>query len=392
VPAPHTQAPDWVALSGVSPEAHSLHTKLAMHMNRDRGDALVWPGADTLAAMMGVSRGDKVTKWLAELVEIDAIEIRRVGMPRRNLYVVNTVPAAGYAGPTTLKQWYALNRPGLEESKAAAKLKRDARRAAAKPQVNAVAPESGEHTVTPKSGEQVTPKAGEHVSPDSREHVTPVSGREQDLREPDLKEQIPPTPRSSETAAPVAVKTATGGTSLSEEERKLLNTAVEVALAERSGAPGWSQAQIVAAIEVQLAAGAAAADIALAVGQAAADKPRPGHAGTGYPGRIGYLMGQGAPAPTADGPLPTRVVGHGDDRCRTHPAELARNCTICVVEPIAAEYDPPQGPAMPGAAAREEIRKVNAATAARRKAADTKAKAVPAARTADADRSMARAS
>lgn len=202
-PPPHTQAPDWVALADIPAEAHSLHVKLKMHVNRDRGDSTCWPGTDSLAEMMGVSRGDKVTPWLQALERIGAINIIRGGANNRNTYVVHSMPPAGHTGPTTLKEWYQAKRDKLDAAKDAAAAKRATRRASKKRQAAPGYPENG--------GTAVTPKTGEPVTPDRGAPVTPFSGREQDVREPDVKEQgfdlrsegqNPPPPPSARRRGP----------------------------------------------------------------------------------------------------------------------------------------------------------------------------------------------
>ncbi len=142
-PPKWTSAEDWVALSGISPTAHSLWITLKMHVNRNRDDTLVWPTTVSLALLMNHKRGDKVSGALKELESVGAITIVRKGMPRRNLYVVHSVPPAGYRGPTDLKQWYAAHRSEIDTIQSVAKGKRDAR-AAKKSQVSPVAPDPGQ--------------------------------------------------------------------------------------------------------------------------------------------------------------------------------------------------------------------------------------------------------
>lgn len=100
----NTSKPEWVALSGVSPTAHSLYEKLMMHASRPDSES---PAADHLALLLGLSRGDKVRPYLDELVAIGAARVRRAGTAGRNVYTAYADPPAGYTGPLTLEDWYA---------------------------------------------------------------------------------------------------------------------------------------------------------------------------------------------------------------------------------------------------------------------------------------------
>ena len=121
--APFTQLGDWVALSGVSPQAQAIYWHLSMHLNQQRGDFEVWPTRATLARWCGYSREQSVDRYLDELVELNAIEVyqRRygTGMRRRNVYVVHQQPPEGYTGPRSLQEWYARERARVAESSVA---------------------------------------------------------------------------------------------------------------------------------------------------------------------------------------------------------------------------------------------------------------------------------
>lgn len=343
VPLPYTQAPDWVSLSGVSPSAHSLHTKLAMHVSHNRGDALVWPGTDSLAALMGVARGDKVTKWLAELVAIEAIEIRRVGMPRRNIYIVHFLPPAGYAGPTTLQDWYARARPGMDAARALSKTKRDGRRAARavggtppgdgpatavdasqEPQVNAVTPDSGEQPVPPKSGEHVTPFSGQHVPP--------ISGREQEEKNK-KKRTSPPSPHADPPAPPTAARPG-GEEMIDDETRKILDSTVGRV---RQLRPAWSRKTITAAMSRALRDGRSAAAVAAAMVVVATDPS------SQVPGRLNQEGPWWAVLPPR--PVPATPPGPACPKAG-HERNPAGACTICAADAKGVD----RGPADPDAA------------------------------------------
>lgn len=192
---PYTRIHQWVSLSGISPRAVALYGLLRMHVNRERADDLVWTSTLTLAVMLlgPTSRGDKISPLLKELVEIQAIDIVRGGMPRRNIYVVHELPPAGYTGPMTLRSWYALNEQLLAGKRTHDKQVRDARRAARRGPgaQQLVAPDPGQQPVTPDPGQQVPPIPGQPV--------TPESGRELDVSELDASE-LPPTPATGPAA------------------------------------------------------------------------------------------------------------------------------------------------------------------------------------------------
>lgn len=166
-----TSVVDWVALSGISPEAHSLYVKLRMHLNHRSG--VSFPTTDALALLMGYARGDKITRFLTELVAIGAIEIKRKNMPRRNVYVVHSMPPADFDGPPDLKDWYARHRPLLAARSAEARRKRGSRKDA---QVSAVPPERGEQLATPNEGTASTPETGGTVAPKRGEQSPPFGG------------------------------------------------------------------------------------------------------------------------------------------------------------------------------------------------------------------------
>ncbi|TAK89350.1 MAG: hypothetical protein EPO06_11850 [Burkholderiaceae bacterium] len=192
-----TPAMDWVALSGISPQAHSLWVKLAMHVNQLRGDSIVWPGKDALAALMGRAKGDACTPWLRELEDIGAIDISHEDMPRRNVYTVHELPPNDYTGPTTLGDWYKLHRPAITERKHAAKVTRDRRRAAKKAQVNASTPEIGVTGDDPAS----TPEFGGTSNPEKGGTITPKSGGEQDEVNKTKRTPPPPLPPADSASA-----------------------------------------------------------------------------------------------------------------------------------------------------------------------------------------------
>lgn len=107
---PFTQVADWVALSGISDHAKALYWHLAMHINTLRGDREVWPTKETLAVWMQLAKPASLDRYMRELVEIGAVQVvkRRTvgGMRTCNRYRLRSAPPAGYAGPTTLGEFY----------------------------------------------------------------------------------------------------------------------------------------------------------------------------------------------------------------------------------------------------------------------------------------------
>jgi hypothetical protein len=149
---PFVQLGHWVALSGVSAGALALYWMLAMHLNRTRGDRYVWPTTAVLAHMMGYSRGDKIKRFVDELVAIGAIRVITVpdlrGPQKRNVYRLRRNPPEGYAGPVSLGAFYRQLDEAYEQETAG----------------EPVCPETGVHVV-PETGGDVGPQTGGHVDP-----------------------------------------------------------------------------------------------------------------------------------------------------------------------------------------------------------------------------------
>lgn len=149
---PFVQLGHWVALSGVSPGALALYWMLALHLNKNRGDRYVWPTTAILAHMLGYSRGDKIKRFVDELVAIEAIRVISVpdlkGPQKRNVYRLRRNPPEGYTGPVSLSVYYAQLREVYEQETAG----------------EGVCPETGAH-VTPETGGDVAPRTGGHVRP-----------------------------------------------------------------------------------------------------------------------------------------------------------------------------------------------------------------------------------
>lgn len=189
---PWTQVHDWVALSGVGNASIAAYLFLKMHLNRQTG--LVNPGTVRLAALLGLPRADKVAAVIRPLVTIGAVEVKTYGMPRRNRYIVHSLPPADYDGPLSLGQWAKIHASQLDdERKKHAKKAENARNRRSGP----VTPDSG-LLETDQDDSPVTPNLGLQVTPDSGVHVAPDSGLEPDVGEPDVGEPdvVPPPPPS----------------------------------------------------------------------------------------------------------------------------------------------------------------------------------------------------
>lgn len=236
-PPPFTQAPDWVALADISPTARHLHTVLSAHINQRRaGQRVVWPSTRSLAKILNLSRRDKVSPFIAELVKLGAIDKARRGMPARNVYVIHQMPPQGYTGPLSVSEWYERHRDELAAEAAAddtaRAAKKEAKRAAAA--AKKVSGESGDNVqaeqvgtqvtpVTPDSGQQgeeppVTPDAGQLVAPPDGQPVTPPGGREQyeveqeQLEQEQAQDQKPPADADGGAArSKIAQQTIDGG-------------------------------------------------------------------------------------------------------------------------------------------------------------------------------------
>lgn len=156
---PFVQLGHWIALSGVSAGALSLYWMLAMHLNGVRGDRYVWPTTSVLAHMLGYSRGDKIKRFVDELVAIGALVVIAVpdgdGPQKRNVYRLRRNPPPGYAGPTSLSGYYAALQEKYEE-------------------------ETAGQPVCPETGVDACPETGGHVTPETGAVTTRSSNKKKD--------------------------------------------------------------------------------------------------------------------------------------------------------------------------------------------------------------------
>lgn len=199
---PWTQVHDWVILSGVGPAAVGAYAVLKMHLNRLTGQ--LNPGTVRLAKLLGLSRADRVAALIRPLVEIGAVEVVAYGMPRRNRYIVHSMPPEDYEGPLTLGQWAKRHGQEITEERGRQAQRveawRNRRSAPVTPILGLQADQDDPAPVTPESGLQVTPESGLHV--------TPKSGLEPDEGEPDVVEpdEVPPPVSSRDADASVGGK------------------------------------------------------------------------------------------------------------------------------------------------------------------------------------------
>lgn len=169
---PFVQIPHWVPLAiaamteptaATKAGAIALYNFLAMHLSMTRGDRYVWPTRDTLAALMGYSRADKISPFVNLLVAIDALVIIKIrngsGPEHRNVYRLRRNPPAGYTGHVLMSQVYSAAEDALsaeEEGKTAGR---------------AVHPDMGVH-VDPESGADVRPDMGSVTTSTSNKKKT----------------------------------------------------------------------------------------------------------------------------------------------------------------------------------------------------------------------------
>ncbi|WNZ14998.1 hypothetical protein [Streptomyces sp. 11x1] len=148
-----TQVPNWVFLAdGIKPQAQALYVQLVMHLNRSRGDSLVWPSQKSLAARLGLSRVQSLTQYVEQLEALGAIDVEKQRyqgkMRQRCVYTIHMVPPDGYTGPMDLDQWSAAHEDLLRGKKPTAQA--EAPSPAPKPAVEpTTAPETDDAASTP---------------------------------------------------------------------------------------------------------------------------------------------------------------------------------------------------------------------------------------------------
>lgn len=103
--APFTMLGDWVAVSGVDPNARSVYWDIKAHVNENRGTGTAWPPRDFLALLAGDKQARTMDPYLRQLEAINAIGAERerhvAKMRSRNLYKIHDTPPRGWDGPSS---------------------------------------------------------------------------------------------------------------------------------------------------------------------------------------------------------------------------------------------------------------------------------------------------
>ncbi|MFM9590776.1 hypothetical protein ACKI16_29740 [Streptomyces scabiei] len=186
--------PHWVTF-GFSTPANRLYDLYNAHVDRSRGDLVVWPTLDDLAKMMGLSRGDKVTPYMRELESGGAVAVETVtktgGKGRRYIITLLVHPPLGFAGPMQSSDWHEVKRANNPD----------------KPTMSDRA--RGVHSEEPAGGE-VPPPEGGYVGPLDGGDVHPVEGavRKNHLNQNHNNQNTAPSARSA-----VDVRRTTTGSS-----------------------------------------------------------------------------------------------------------------------------------------------------------------------------------
>lgn len=219
---PFVQIPHWVplavaALTAPSPAmkagAIALYNFLAMHLSMNRDDRYVWPTRDTLAALMGYSRADKISPFVNLLIQVDALVVIKVpngaGPEQRNVYRLRRNPPPNFTGHVLMSQIYAAAEVVVAGGSVHPDMGVDAH-----PDMGAdVHPDIGAVTTTTpnKNKEQLAPPA--RSAPDARRATAGSSAREDSSG---CAATIEPGPVAgegveAEPAAPSAVPVKAGG-------------------------------------------------------------------------------------------------------------------------------------------------------------------------------------
>jgi hypothetical protein len=96
---------DWVAVSGIDPNARSIYWDIKAHVNENRGTGTAWPPRDFLALLAGDKQARTMDPYLRQLEAINAIGAERerqvAKMRSRNLYKIHDTPPRGWDGPAS---------------------------------------------------------------------------------------------------------------------------------------------------------------------------------------------------------------------------------------------------------------------------------------------------
>ncbi|WP_331764866.1 hypothetical protein [Streptomyces sp. NBC_01238] len=120
--APFTMLGDWVAVSGVDPNARSIYWDIKAHVNENRGTGTAWPPRDFLALLAGDKQARTMDPYLRQLEAINAIGAERerqvAKMRSRNLYKIHDTPPRGWDGPAShaeVWEWLREDKDGCRQ-------------------------------------------------------------------------------------------------------------------------------------------------------------------------------------------------------------------------------------------------------------------------------------
>ncbi|MEV3996712.1 hypothetical protein AB0K62_13680 [Streptomyces halstedii] len=120
--APFTMLGDWVAVSGVDPNARAMYWDIKAHVNEGRGTGTAWPAREFLALLAGGKQARSMDPYLRQLEAIDAIGAQRerqiAKMRSRNLYKVHDTPPNAWDGPVShaeVSKWLRENEDGCRQ-------------------------------------------------------------------------------------------------------------------------------------------------------------------------------------------------------------------------------------------------------------------------------------
>ncbi|MFJ2279255.1 hypothetical protein ACIOEZ_34465 [Streptomyces sp. NPDC087866] len=120
--APFTMLGDWVAVSGVDPNARAIYWDIKAHVNESRGTGTAWPAREFLALLAGDKQARTMDPYLRQLEAIDAIGAQRerqiAKMRSRNLYKVHDTPPNAWDGPVShaeVSKWLREDEAGCRQ-------------------------------------------------------------------------------------------------------------------------------------------------------------------------------------------------------------------------------------------------------------------------------------
>jgi hypothetical protein len=113
-PAPFTQVPDWLLLSGCSAQAFRMYVFLAAHIDpRDPVSAVPCPKQVAIARAIGLSNEKQVGPYGRELERLGALRREKYryasGMRNGYRYFLRFNPPSTYSGPVRMKDFYDAN-------------------------------------------------------------------------------------------------------------------------------------------------------------------------------------------------------------------------------------------------------------------------------------------